>query len=271
MLTTSQHPYLMHIIQVVTSLHDRYIATALNSPQTVSEIYHLSQAAALFNKKLNKPIKPSDRDALWSAAALLGFLAMSWIDAATPEEAWPLTKSDPADLEWIRMSESKAAIWEIANPLRPDSMFHIMATDYMSQQELALSKPTSGIEGIPPSFAHLYDLDKSSTAENNPYFNVIHELVPLLETEPDRSNIVIYYSVVSHMGLPFKSLLKQKDPRALLVFAYWYAKLIHSVWWLDRRSLMEGQAICLYLDRYHGDHTELQDMLVFPKRRFGLI
>jgi hypothetical protein len=271
MLTASQHPYLMHIIQVVTSLHDRYIATALNSPQTVAEIYHLSQAAALFNKKLNKPIKPSDRDALWSAAALLGFLAMTWIDAATPEEAWPLTKSDSADLEWIRMSESKAAIWEVTNPLRPDSMFHIMATDYISQTEHALSKPELGIEGIPPSFAHLYDLDESSNADNNPYFDVIHKLAPLLKTEVDRSNIVIYYAVVGHTSLAFKSLLEQKDPRALLVFAYWYAKLIHSVWWLDRRSLMEGQAICLYLERYHGGYTELHDMLVFPKRRFGLI
>jgi hypothetical protein len=261
----------MHIIQVITSLHDRYISNSLNSPQTVSEIYHLSRAAALFNKKLSKPIKPSDRDALWSAAALLGFLAMTWIDAATPEEAWPLTESDPADLEWIRMSESKAAIWEITNPLRSDSIFHFLATDYLSQQHLALSKPRLGIDGITPEFVHLYELDESSNADNNPYFKAVHELAPLLKTEANRSNIFMYYSVISHMSLSFKSLVEQKDPRALLIFAYWYAKIVKSVWWLDRRSLIEGQAICLYLERYHADKTELQDMLQFPKKRFGLV
>jgi len=57
----------MHTIQAMTSVHDRYLSNS--SPrQTPAESYHLSQAAALFNKKLSEAINPHDKDALWATA-----------------------------------------------------------------------------------------------------------------------------------------------------------------------------------------------------------
>jgi hypothetical protein len=35
--------------------------------------------------------------------------------------------------------------------------------------------------------------------------------------------------------------------------------------------VLEGQAICLYLERDHADETAILDLLQFPKMRFGLL
>src|SRR6516162_9499846 len=120
----------MHVVQTITAIHDRYLSTLPNSRKTITEVYHLSRAAALFNQKLSAPIQASDRDALWATAALLGTIAFSSIEASKPEEAWPLKHPEPSDLEWLKMSESKAVIWNITNPLRPDSIFHTIADEY---------------------------------------------------------------------------------------------------------------------------------------------
>ena len=259
----------MHVIQTITAIHDRYISTALTSPQTVDEIYHLSRAAALFAKKLSIPVKPCDRDGLWATAALLGIISMSWIEATDVEEAWPLSKPDPSDLDWIRMSGCKVAIWEITNPLRPDSVFHVMADDYRNGS-LFTGDPKHNLEHFPPAFLNLFELDESSTSINNPYYTASMDLALILNME-DQPNTFRYLGMITHMDPDYKALLMRRDPRALLLMGYWYVVVIKIGWWLERRALLECQAICLYLDRYHPDETLIQELLTFPKMQCGLM
>jgi hypothetical protein len=64
--------------------------------------------------------------------------------------------------------------------------------------------------------------------------------------------------------------LEAKDHRALLLLAYWFAKVCNtSVWWLDRRATLECQAICLYLERYSTD-VVVHDLLEFPRAKCGI-
>src|SRR4051812_10230370 len=102
----------MHATQALTAIHDRYLSSSSLSSTaklTTTETYHLSRGAALFSKKLSEPLQNSARDSLWATAALLGVISFSTIEAANPEEAWPLKPSEPSDFEWIGMSEHKAA------------------------------------------------------------------------------------------------------------------------------------------------------------------
>lgn len=260
----------MHVVQTLTAIHDRYLSASPNSGQTITEVYRLSRAAALFNRKLSAPIQPPDCDALWATAALLGIIAFSSIEASKPEEAWPLRNPEPSDLEWIRMSESKMAIWNITNPLRPDSVFHTLADEYKTGY-LVSAVPRSGIEGIPSVFIQLYGLDNSSSTDNSPYHAAVHAFAPLLSIECDQSTIARFLSFICHMHLDFKRLLEQKDPRALLLLSYWYAKVCHSVWWIERRATLECQATCIYLERHHAGETAIQELLQFPKMRCGLV
>ncbi|KAE8448854.1 hypothetical protein EG329_008856 [Mollisiaceae sp. DMI_Dod_QoI] len=260
----------MHVVQVLTVIHDRYLSPNPLSKQTLTEVYHLSRAAALFNRKLSSPIQHHDRDGLWATAALLGLIAFSLTDASSASESWPLTNPPSKDpLEWITIAESKSAIWNLTNPLRPDSRFAIMKADYDTAQP-AFKVPLHGTEGIPPKFVELLQLDDWVSAKTSPYYTSIHILVPLLPIPCERASIIRFLAFIGHMQEDFKDLLRARDPRALLLLAYWYAKVWKSVWWIERRAVLECEAICRYLDRRHEKDTVLQELLLFPKRRCGL-
>jgi hypothetical protein len=261
----------MHLVQTITATHDRYLSPTPNPRRTVTEVYHLSRAAALFNAKLSAPIRPSDRDALWATAALLGTAAFSWIDASCPEEAWPLRPADPSDLEWLRMSEQKSAIWNLTDPLRPDSVFHVLKEDFNNGYLVAFDVPVCGVEGIPEPFVRLCGLDGASSRESSPYFVAVHVLVALLGVECRQETIVRFLGFIGHMRPEFKRLLERKDSRALVLLAYWYAKVCKAVWWLEWRAIMECRATCLYLEKWHAGEREPLELLGWPKMRCGLI
>lgn len=264
-------PCLMHIIQTITGIHDRYLSkdtSPRNSRLTIAERFHLGQAAKLFHEELSKPIEANRRDALWATAALLGAIAWSTIEASSPEEAWPLAHAEPNDLEWIKMSENKAAIWEIAQPMRVDSIFHELAGEYQKGFNHH-AKPQPGIEGIPTDFVKLFELDEMATPENNVYHAAVRSLTKLLPLPCEREAMGPFIAWIAHFRPEFKALLESKDARALLLLAYWYMKVADVVWSLDRRSKLECQAICIYLERYHWLEHDLMRMLQPPKKWCG--
>ncbi|KFY25979.1 hypothetical protein V493_04332 [Pseudogymnoascus sp. VKM F-4281 (FW-2241)] len=123
-------PYVMHLIQALTSLHDRHCSGQAHLRQTAFESYHLSHAAAQFNRKLSAPLAPADRDPVWAAACTIGWIVFCSIDATQASEAWPLAPSKSSDLDWIRMNDAKALLWGITNPTRADSMFSTVSTEF---------------------------------------------------------------------------------------------------------------------------------------------
>jgi hypothetical protein len=258
----------MHITQTLTATHDRYLSNlplSMTSKQSAVESYHLSQTAALLNKKLSSAIFPEDCDPLWATAALLGIVAFATIEASTPEEAWPLKISEPSDFEWINMSEHKAAVWKLTTTVKPIIAVQLAA----NVSRLIISLPDSGIENVPSRFAKLYELDASSTVNNSPYFEAVHKIVLLLDVKCEPSNFPRFLGFIGHMQPEFKNLLYQKDPRALLLLVYWYAIVGGVAWHLERRTKLQGQATCLYLERYHPNETAIHELLDFPKLKLG--
>ena len=117
--------------------------------RTIEECHHWSQSTILLNKRLNEPIERKDKDPIWGTAAALAILAFSSPDAYTPEQAWPLNSSS-SDLNWLRMGESKMSLWHIIDPLRPDSLFSVMAATFAHMYS---PFPEGGIDGIPRDLA----------------------------------------------------------------------------------------------------------------------
>jgi len=265
------HPYLMHVVQTITAIHDRYLSAPSSSNPSTAQSYHWSQAAALFNKKLSAPIQPSDRDALWATAVLLGAIAFSSIEASKPEDAWPLKSSSVSDLEWLNMVVGKHAIWKIADPLRKDSVFQKLS-DARGHDCFFSVAPGPEHDFFLSAFTNLCNLSIWSTSETNPYYAAVHSLAPLLDIECDQSTLLKFLSFLTcYMNSEFRDLLERKDPRAMLLLAYWYAKVCRSQWWIARRAMLECQAICIHLERYHGGDAAIQDLLLFPKMRCGLV
>lgn len=258
----------MHIILATTAIHDRYSSTTPNTSQrSFAEAYHSAKGAALLAEKLSSPIIYGDRDALWSSAAMLGIATMTSVDASNPMDSWPMKPPEPSDLDWLNLSVGKEAIWRATNPLRPDSIFHRMADDFRVLQN---PPPLKSLEEIPHDFVHLFSLDEPGSLERNPYYAAVSFLSGLWEVTVTQESMPRYISFLGFMDSSFRSLLHVKDPRALLIFAYWYACMLGCQWWVNKRAQMECHAICLYLEKYHASDSDIQRMLVHPKTRCGL-
>ena len=248
----------MHASIAVALAYDRYLNSSSPCRRTLEECYHLSQSTVFFNRQLREPIKTKDKDPIWGTAAALAMLTFSCPDACTPEESWPLKPSDPSDLEWLRIGEGKMSLWPITNPLRPDSLFRVLAVTFA---QLRSPLPGKGIDGIPRALVIICRLQDTSTPENNPYFNAAHAVSRIQGLTDSQATISQTEHFTRSIHGPFKSLLREKDPVALLLMYLWYRKAGRSIWWIELRARVERPSICSYLRLYHKEYTAIQALL----------
>jgi hypothetical protein len=152
-------------VLTVTLFHEQYLGIGVGTNQSTAIAFHWSQGAALLNSKLSCAIEPSERDALWACAAMLGALVFSSIQAKTPEEAWPLWSS-PSDLDWLTLCEGKKEIWKITNPMRKDSVFHSIIPNFLASPSACSN---TDLRKLPPELIELCRLDDIPLQEDNPY------------------------------------------------------------------------------------------------------
>lgn len=248
----------MHASLAVALTYDRHLNGSLDCRRTVEECYHWCQSTVLLNKRLREPIETKDKDPIWGTAAALVILIFSSPDACTPEQAWPLKSSGSSDLDWVRMSKGKMSLWHMVNPLRPDSLFRVMAATYAHMHS---PLPERGIDGIPRALAAVCNLKDSSTAETNPYFHAAHAVSQILELPDSEVTIGQTQLFMRSIHGPFEDLLRERDPSALLLLYLWYRKASRSIWWIELRARVECPSICLYLRLYHKKNGAVQAFL----------
>lgn len=253
-----QHEYLLHAVLAITTLHDR--ALAGTSRSTTAESYHLSYAASLFNQKLSRTIADEDRDALWVTAVYLCVMAVFNIDTYDPDDAWPLRPYHPTDLDWLKMQAGLRVIWNLAQVDRGDGMVAYVERSSKSNCVYP-DHPKSGIVGMPQTLVDLCGLTNESEASNNPYHTAARHLSYLLPIEGSPANLLVFMVFAGGITKDFKTLLGEKDPRALLILAVWYSKLFHTSWWMARRARIECRAICRYLGRLTVRNQAFEEVL----------
>ncbi|MCJ1413897.1 hypothetical protein MMC32_000222 [Xylographa parallela] len=254
----------MHAAILLTLLHDRHLAAVAHTKLSTTEAFHYYQAIALFNSKLSGPLQGSEGDALWAASAILDAISFCHVEAKTPEEAWPLKPPSSLDLNWLSLSEGKLEVWRKTSPNRPDGIFRLLAFEYMNFPATISSRPR--LEVLPLDLILLCGLDASSTATNNPYHAAALSIARSLVLTCDYTVNLSFTMFIMQMPSEYKHLLTRKDPRALLLLAYWYAKVCqYEHWWIVGRAALECQAICIYLERHHGDDANILRLLEFPK------
>ncbi|KIW11236.1 hypothetical protein PV08_10536 [Exophiala spinifera] len=253
--------YLMHLVQSMTALHDRFLAGKAIAKQTPDENYHMAQGLRGVQAKLSHPLKAEDRDALFVSASLIGVITFFYIEAESMGDVWPLADGD---LSWVSLSDGKRAIWRATNPLRADSVWRPIAEfyerDFMSGQQVTPAQVLS-------PFDHLCsERDDSIDALTNPYHKTAKYLISLLGLEMNDATWIRFLAFICHVDPPFKQLLEAKDPWALLMLAYWFMKICRGAWWASTRAVVQGQAICLYLERHHADDQDLQKAIPLAKK-----
>jgi hypothetical protein len=266
----------MHAVLAMTAMHDRFLQSPKltdMSNSTAIECYHHSHAAALFNAKLSSQIESSDRNALWTTAVLLSSMASFSVGSSDVEELWPLAPASASHLEWLNMSQGLRVLWNITEPTSSGGLFHDLIQDprYSYLQYKMIAEPQPGIDDLPDSFIALCDLTPMSNARNNPYHASVRMLASLLDIECAPFTMIRFLSFPALMRPEFNRLLKDKDARAMLLLAYWHAKVCEAQWWVKTRATLECTAICIYLERYHSGDLRVMRMLEFPKAKCGLL
>lgn len=141
-----------------------------------------------------QPVKDESRDALWASAALMGTIQFATFEARTPEEAWPLKSCDTTDLDWLKMSDGKKAVFAIADPTRADSVFCKMSTGHGKLwRPLIEPEDCSNTDAVEMTrdFVDMFGLGPSSTCgDKNPYYKAAMALARLLHVKCDRNNVV---------------------------------------------------------------------------------
>jgi hypothetical protein len=231
------------------------------------EIGHWYLATTYFNKELASALRDAACDslsirrqaALCATSVLLVVLTFCYIEARTPEEAWPLvggtSLSRSEDLQWIAMITGKMSAQTLTRGLSTDPVFrHLMYVEHTDQNTFPAYLQ---VPGIPPeSFLDLQEIVRGPEIED------------LLRTADSTNFVTVifaFWSFVGGMTADFEACLKQKQVMALLVLLYWYARLSPlPLWWLRARTLLEGRAICVYLGRYYGHNKSLVKALRWP-------
>lgn len=202
---------------------------------------------------------PEESAALWVTAILLGTTTFSCIDTTTVEESWPLKLPSDTDLSWLAMSEGKINLWKMTQPFTRDSQYLGLIPPNI-KGIVPKSAAKSDLSILPVGLIKLCELDVVPN-EKNPYHTVAATLANSINIDYI-SMLLSFWCLVSNFPLEYKLLLREKDPRALLLLAYWYAKLCEvELWWMLPRASLEGHAICIFLRRYHSENRKLQDVM----------
>ncbi|EAS30769.3 uncharacterized protein CIMG_06248 [Coccidioides immitis RS] len=134
----------------------------------------------------------------------------------------------------------------------------ITASGLQSSNRVTSSTAEFQIEDIPPAFRDLCGIGQTSDSSNNPYYLPLPTLFVLMRLEPSAANLSKLVIFVGQMLTGYRSLIQKKDPRALLILAYWFG-LMCSVdqWWIQDRVRSECRAISLAC----GHATSTQTLL----------
>lgn len=223
----SRHSFVLHTVLRFTLLHDRYLYDPPGASPSEAEAFHGYHAAALFNQVLSIDSHTNEvKDALWATAAILGAGSFAAIEATSAEEAWPLKPPSISDLDWLRMSEGKNAVWRIASPLREDSAFrHVMDVDLRNEYRPSITQVEPAVHGFLLYCSHL----------NNQYAGLYEKAISIIERlmymECSQKTAIWFLSFLGYMDPAFVQLLASKDAPALLLLCWWYAKLLqYNVW-----------------------------------------
>jgi hypothetical protein len=252
----------------ITCAHDRCMDDSAGTKPSILEAYHLNRTLAMFNKKLDMKITSADKDPIWATCGLMKGICLASNYSSCPEEAWPLNPEGSSPFDWLNLQDGNKAVLRLISPLEPGSAFNFLANHIL--QPASLPPPSfEGCERVRLLMTELFNLDESSQSSHNPYRIAVPIILSLMGIDLNENTVFQFFRFSAELKSDLRRLLFIKDPRALLLLAYWYAMVCTGLWHMQRRATVECQSICIYLEKYHADDHILLELLHFPKTKSG--
>ena len=261
-----QTPYLMYTILGVAMLHMNRVSPT--KERSIAESFFWQRAIQLYQAELSSKVHPANVDALLSSCMLMGVMTIC-PEHFHPTESWVLTNR-PEAMNWLALQSGLQCILNLAKPFIPGSIWG-NAFAYLNKEERQIFESVEqGREGLDSDLADLCGIDELSTEKTNVYYSPLRILAPLFELEKTLPNAGHCASFMGRLECDFLSLLRQRDPPALVIMAQWMGlmcSLADLQPWVEGRIRGECIAICMFLE--HSLDPRILRLLQFPAKECG--
>lgn len=267
----SGQEYLAHAFKAMAHLNDNDIALdagrQLSAESRASLAYHWYHAITLYKERLSKveTLSGTELNGLWISASFINGASVTFLESHDPYCVWPLKSNPENDLGWVTLNIAKRMLWRVCHPNQ------VADTSLDPRDPMNFERRL--VKGVlPQSLLDWLDIGDDSTVENNTFFGpaaLLSHLIP--ETDP-HSAISRFVSRNGALPEAFRGLLERKDPRALLLLLFCYAKVcVDKRWHVSRRARVEGRSILLFLQIFHGNDATVQSLLEYPHAVLDLV
>ncbi|KAL4805431.1 hypothetical protein BDV18DRAFT_140848 [Aspergillus unguis] len=262
------NPYLMYTIIGCGILHMNRMNPD-NEARDMAEAYFWQRALRLYSRALESPVTEKTVDGLISACMLMGITSL-----IPPKfeitDSWVFT-GQPSDLNWLAIQGGLACILKVAGNLLGRSIWGVaFGRNRQDEDVLFRAHIQHGREGFHPQLADLCEITETTTADTNIYWYPLKLLSPYLELEANAQNAALCVTWMGRIDPCFVNLCRERDPRALVILAYWMGLMCSlSQWqqWIEGRIRKECIAVCIYLESL-GD-SSIRPFLDFPAAAAG--
>lgn len=267
---------MLHIILAISRLHDVYSDDLSPLPSSIANnrliLNHWYHGTALFRQQMaclgrgtDSDLPYIEQDSLLAAATLLAMASFATISECDSSKIWPLNHSEVEDLAWLRMGLGGRVLCRMTDLTKRPSCF---STVHGRLQVLPPPDGTASIHvpSLPHSLSLLFPDLTQSTWATNPYHSTLSILAQLYQRPISDENFYDIFSLVNFMQPEYHELLVVRDLRALLLLAYWFARIASgNIWWLQRRCVVQGLAICQYIEASPSADSSMIEMLSYPR------
>ncbi|KAL6237971.1 hypothetical protein BDW75DRAFT_202714 [Aspergillus navahoensis] len=263
-------PYLMYTLLGCGILHMNRISPP-NESREIGEAYFWQRAVQLYSAALQHPVNQQNVSGLIAASMLIGLTSLTPLKFEI-QDSWVFTGRG-SDLNWLAIQGGLACILKHAGEYVPGSIWGAPFSESNEHESrLFRFEITKGREGLRPDLADLCGITDETDDRTSPYWHPIKLLTPYMELERNAQNASQCVTWMGRLDPPFVNLCRERDPRALVILAYWMGLMCSlSRWvpWVEGRIRKECIAVCIYLESL-GDPV-IQPFLEFPAAAAGYI
>lgn len=209
-----------------------------------------------------------EQDVLLAVSYFLSLFSFATMSEPDIRRIWPLGPSEAEDLAWMSVGVGGNVVCQMTDLTKRQSCF-----TPVREQLIHFMPPPNGsapicVSMLPPLLCRLFldDLE-ASTCDTNPYHAVLSVLSQLNQRQLKHDSFYDVFSLLHYIQPEYRSLLEAKDLRALLLLAYWFAKIASAnIWWAKRRCILQGFSVCDYIESSSLADSEMKKLLRYPRK-----
>lgn len=263
LLTLSRsYPLIQTTLLALTACHLRHLVPQ-NKEHSVAELFYLSISLEEYRKLLGLPrdqLGSEGKASLLLSAVLLNVLAFALPNIESelhPESSWVFSPRHDR-LGWLAL---QAGLRALVKSLPGMEEWRIMlymifcGTDEMELEFLTVPPQ------LPQRWIWFFELEKADEYPENTEggcvlstSNVFRVPLTILgatkDLAPNDNNLFKQFFFLGKMTSGFRSLLYERDDRALWIFGYWVGlmcRYVPTIWWCTTRMKRDYDAILLWL------------------------